>query len=165
MTLIHYNDVIMGLKSPANDCLRHRLIRSRSKKTSNLRVTGLCAGNSPVTGEFLTQMLSDAEDVSVLWRHHIMCKNTDSYAGRGSILTIRLPETSFTYRDNQLLTPGNAWVRSQHCGYWCPGAEAPDHQNLQCWLNIHCIGAVSYKNIAHTVNSIRKWNHILKKMT
>ena len=23
----------------------------------------------------------------------------------------------------------------------------------------------SYKNIAHKVNSIRKWNHILKKMT
>ena len=26
--------------------------RRRSKKTSKLRVTGLCAGNSPVTGEF-----------------------------------------------------------------------------------------------------------------
>ena len=58
---------------------------------------------------------------------------------------------------------GNAWVRSQHCGYWCPGAKAPGHQYPQCWLNIHCIGPVPYKNIAHKVNSIRKWNHILKK--
>ena len=34
------------------DCLLNRLSRHRSKKTSKLRVTGLCAGNSPVTGEF-----------------------------------------------------------------------------------------------------------------
>ena len=35
-----------------HDCLLNRLIRRRSKKTSKLRVTGLCAGNSLVTGEF-----------------------------------------------------------------------------------------------------------------
>ena len=34
------------------DCLLNRLFRRRSKNTSKLRVTGLCAGNSPVTGEF-----------------------------------------------------------------------------------------------------------------
>ena len=34
-------------------CLLNRLVRRRSKKTSKLRVTGLCAGgNSPGTGEF-----------------------------------------------------------------------------------------------------------------
>ena len=57
----------------------------------------------------------------------------------------------------------NTCVCSQHCGYWCPGAKAPDNQYPQCWLNIHCIEPVSYKNIAHKVNSIRKFNHILKK--
>ena len=31
-----------------HDCLLNRLFRRRSKKTSKLRVTGLCAGNSPV---------------------------------------------------------------------------------------------------------------------
>ena len=30
-----------------HDCLLNRLFRRRSKKTSNLRVTGLCVGNSP----------------------------------------------------------------------------------------------------------------------
>ena len=35
-----------------NDCLLNRLFRSRSKKTSKLRVTGLCAGNSQGSGEF-----------------------------------------------------------------------------------------------------------------
>ena len=35
-----------------HDCLLNRLFRHRWKKTSKLRVTGLCAGNSPVTSEF-----------------------------------------------------------------------------------------------------------------
>ena len=40
------------------------LFRRSSKKTSKLRVTGLCEGNSPVTGEFPTQKASNAETVS-----------------------------------------------------------------------------------------------------
>ena len=39
-------------------------------KTSKLRVTGLCVGNSPVTEEFPAQMASNAENVSIWWRHH-----------------------------------------------------------------------------------------------
>ena len=35
-----------------------------------LRVTGLCVGNSPGTGEFPEQMASNAENVSISWRHH-----------------------------------------------------------------------------------------------
>ena len=52
------------------DCLLNRLFRHRSKKTSKLRVTGLCAGNSPEAGEFPAQMASNAENVSIWWRHH-----------------------------------------------------------------------------------------------
>ena len=52
-----------------HDWLLKRSFRRRSKKTK-LRVTGLCAGNSPVTGEFPAQMASNAEDVSIWWRHH-----------------------------------------------------------------------------------------------
>ena len=37
-------------------CLFNCLLRRRSKETSKLCVTGLCAGNSPVTGEFPAQM-------------------------------------------------------------------------------------------------------------
>ena len=58
------------------DCLLNRLFRRRSKKTSKLRVTGLCPGNSPGTGEFPAQMASNAENVSIWWRHHgsiILC--------------------------------------------------------------------------------------------
>ena len=55
-----------------HDCLLIRSFRRRSKKTSKLRITGLCAGNSPVTGEFPAQMASNAENVSIWWRHHVM---------------------------------------------------------------------------------------------
>ena len=34
-------------------------------KTPKLRVTGLCVGNSPGTGEFPAQMASNAENVSM----------------------------------------------------------------------------------------------------
>ena len=54
-----------------HDCLLNRLFRRRSKKASKLRVTGLCEGNSGVTGEFPTQRASNAESVSIWWRHHI----------------------------------------------------------------------------------------------
>ena len=51
-------------------CLLNRLFGRTSKKTPKLRVTGLCAGNSPGTGEFPAQMASYAENVSIWWRHH-----------------------------------------------------------------------------------------------
>ena len=41
--------------------------RHRSKKTSKLRVTGLCEENSPLTGEFPAQRASNAENVSIWW--------------------------------------------------------------------------------------------------
>ena len=53
-----------------HDWLLKRLFTRRSKKTSKLRVTGLCEGNSPVTCEFPAQRASNAENVSIRWRHH-----------------------------------------------------------------------------------------------
>ena len=44
--------------------------RCKSKTTSKLSVTGLCEGNSLVTGEFPAQRVSDTENVSIWWRHH-----------------------------------------------------------------------------------------------
>ena len=60
-------------------CLLNRLFRRRSKKTSKLRVTGLCAGNSPGTGELPAQMASYAENVSIWWRHHVMLVASGSW--------------------------------------------------------------------------------------
>ena len=54
-----------------HDCLLKRLFRRGSKKTSKPRVTGLCEGYSPGTGEFPAQMASNAENVSIWWLHHV----------------------------------------------------------------------------------------------
>ena len=54
-----------------HDCLLNSLFGRRSKKTSKFRVTGLCVRNSPGTGEFPAQMASNAENVSIWWRHHV----------------------------------------------------------------------------------------------
>ena len=54
-----------------HDCLLKPSSRHRSKKTSKRRVAGLCAGNSPVASQFPAQMTSNAENVSIWWRHHI----------------------------------------------------------------------------------------------
>ena len=64
-----------------HDCLLNRLFGRRSKKTSKLRVTGLCVGNSPGTGEFPAQMASNAENVSIWWRHHV----TYVWVARGAL--------------------------------------------------------------------------------
>ena len=48
-------------KHQHNDCLLNRLFRHSSKKTSKLRVAGLCDGNSPVTGEFPIQRACNTE--------------------------------------------------------------------------------------------------------
>ena len=50
-----------------HDCLLNRLFRSRSRKTSKLRVTGLCAGNSRTKGK----LRGKCENVSIWWRHHV----------------------------------------------------------------------------------------------
>ena len=50
------------------DCLFNRLLRRRSKKASKLRVTGLGEGNSSMTA----QGASNAENVSIWWRHHVI---------------------------------------------------------------------------------------------
>ena len=75
-TLQWRHDGSDGFLNPqSHDCLLNRLFRCRSKKTPKLRVTGLCAGNSPVTGELPAQMASNAENVSIRWRHHDTCSS------------------------------------------------------------------------------------------
>ena len=62
-----------GVSNQQHDnCLLNRLFRRRPTRTSKLRITGLCAGNSPVTGEFPAQGANNAENVSIWWRHHAL---------------------------------------------------------------------------------------------
>ena len=69
----HHNerDGVSNHRQP-RDCLFDRLFRRKSKETSKPRVTGLYEWNSPVTGEFPAQRASNAETVSIWWRHHVL---------------------------------------------------------------------------------------------
>ena len=69
-----YNERTVISNQQPHDCLLNRLFGRISKKPSKLRVTGLCAGNSPVIGEFPAQKASNAENVSIWWRHHHMTR-------------------------------------------------------------------------------------------
>ena len=60
-------------------CLLNRLLRPRSKKTSKLRVTGLCKEKPLVTGGFPSQRASKAENISIWWRHHEGSCRNDSF--------------------------------------------------------------------------------------
>ena len=68
----HCNDVTMGLQSPASRLFTQPFIQAQIKETTKLRVTGLYAENSPVTGEFPAHRASNAENVSIWWRHHVL---------------------------------------------------------------------------------------------
>ena len=70
--------------------LLNGLFRRRSKLTSKLRVTGLCAGNSPVTGEFPAQKASNAENVSNWWRHHDIIEYITPSDQSGPYLCVRI---------------------------------------------------------------------------
>ena len=86
-------------------CLLNRLFRCRSKKTSKPRVTGLCAGNSPGTGEFPAQMASYAENVSIWWRHHALTERWClSHVLQGSSWSV----TKIIWENVFILT--NAWA-------------------------------------------------------
>ena len=74
------------------DCLLNRLFGYRSKKTSKRSVTGHCAGNSPGTGEFPAQMTSNAENVSIWWRHHA--------SPRENVPSAKLPQMRMSSRGN-----------------------------------------------------------------
>ena len=65
---IHYNDVIMATIASQITSLTivySTVYSGADQKTSKLRVTGLCDGNSPLTGEFPAQRASNAENVSI----------------------------------------------------------------------------------------------------
>ena len=70
----HYGDVAMGAitsQITSVSIVFSTVCLCTDKKKSKPRVTGLCAGNSPGTGEFPAQKASNAENVSIWWRHHV----------------------------------------------------------------------------------------------
>ena len=98
-----------------HQCLINRSFGRRSNKTSKLRVTGLCVGNSPGTGEFPAQMASNAENLSIAWRHHVTV-DSNSAAEDGSVRLCNVHNGIVTWK----CFP-HYWslVLSEVKGHWC----------------------------------------------
>ena len=94
----------MGAIASQNTSLAivYSTVYSDADQRKHLRVTGLCVGNSPGTCEFPAQMVSNAENVSIWWRHHgIVCKLLTAlphWLQRGNIGTYE-PEAAVKGRD------------------------------------------------------------------
>ena len=95
-------------------CLLNRLFGRRSKKTSKLRVTGLCMGNSPGTGEFPAQMASNAENVSIWWRHYAG-ESVPEWLEKKWFITVVYKLWSISYRINSsvLSLRHNQWQETE----------------------------------------------------
>ena len=109
----HYNDVIMG--AMASQIISLTIVYSTiysgaDQITSKLRVTGLCVGNSPGTGEFPAQMASNAENVSMWWRHHVLT----TYV-HGDELKIAVPGGIVHHDAENTILSWNLPTCWQHC--------------------------------------------------
>ena len=88
---VHYNDVEMGVKASqiTNLTIVYSIVVSgadQGKHQSSASLAFVWGINSPVTGEFPTQRASDAENVSIWWRHHGYNIWHGSYLGQYHVL-------------------------------------------------------------------------------
>ena len=137
-------------------CLLNRLFRRRSKKTSKFHVTGLCAGNSPVTGGFPAQKASNAEKISIWWRHH------DIY------LSVGIPPCSHGLR------PGISYWTVHACSYIiavrvrprskgirpCPPRQKPTSES---WHLVEMCMVKCHQSIRRDLIVHFEWRHLANK--
>ena len=131
-------------------CLPNRLFRCRSKETSKLCVTALCAGNSPGTDEFPAQMASNVENVSIWWRHHVSVMPLSSLSMRnlGRQLCFHFNTLWLGYATQW----HNCWSTLAHVTVCCDGTKLLK----QCWLVIK--GALWHLPKSNFTRSIHKLN-------
>ena len=105
------------------DSLLNCLLRRRLKKTSKLRITGLCEENPPVTSVFPSQRASNADNVSIWWRHR---ENFGIFPGSVQKMSLLINHTMFLlagyrlfliYPDTEALGEvQNRWTEKEHWG-------------------------------------------------
>ena len=147
-------------------CLLNRLFRRKSKKTSKLRLTGLCAGNSPGTGEFPAQMASYAENVSIWWRHHaytfyyqfIFTHGSAFVALTSSIHAYRLRQWDHSFENGNTLTncPTTVYKNDDSDAQMALGKSEPHEDNSSATKYIirHYMHLVVVKHSAFKIRMI-----------
>ena len=128
--ICHCNAVIMSAVAS------HSMVwsRCRSKKTSKLRDHGLCERNSPVTSEFPAQRASNAENVSIWWRHH-------GYSSFLRLQSVTVLLVTFTAVLRHIKSAGqchrlmNAWhIVATSTVYWCIASKLKALRNFY-WMS------------------------------
>ena len=142
-------------------CLFNGLFRCRSKKTLKLRVTGLCAGNSPVTSKFPSQMTSNAKNVSIWWHHHDFIKYTDQHIQnrstkkldwhKGATWLIHERNTPST---NQVTKP---WTHLQNILVW---NEYLIQLHVGCMMKTDCTTVADFPEPKFKINHIFLYQEI-----
>ena len=133
-----------------HDCLLNCLCRS--KKISKLCVTGLCVGNSPVTGEFPTQRASNTGDPL----HSRALAHS-----RAPLFTQPCPHCSHSR------APGEQWARLcvftlQGCvqaARLCRGSPVSNTESVSIWWRHHEYGC------SRQFNKGDQWSVLLWKLT
>ena len=124
----------------------------RSKKTSKHRVTALCAGNSPGTGEFPAQMASNAKMFPF-----------DDVIMNGVLFEPQVPISSTTFRSNYPQTRFNSlWPSDAIWGHRTGsvnGLTTLMHDLNQCWLIISKVPWQSSESITmRRFEHANRWN-------
>ena len=124
-------------------CLLNRLFRRRSKKTSKLRVTGLCVGNSPEPVNSphkgpVTRKIFPFDDVIMMTR---------TWTGN-----VRLVFHRYQLNTDDLWEPGDNTVVSLLMSQWQPGSRLwsncffmlPKHLVIRHFTKMHFLGNFFY---------------------
>ena len=138
-------------KHQPHDCLLNRLFRRRSKKTSKLRVTGLCEGNSPVTGEFPAQRASNAENDSIWWRHHASKFLHYKPQQHGLVLDVNWQVINISVLGTVMVCLN--WIM-YFKGFWLKLIKFAN------WVKqsyVISIGYVSFKTMVHITSNMHNW--------
>ena len=75
----------------------------------------ICAGNSPVPGEFPAQMASNAENVCISWRHHEMYWVVPKWIEHITTNVSNGYEINWIHRHNRQITKNMGTFQKKHC--------------------------------------------------
>ena len=141
MTDIHYSDVIMCAIAPKMTSLTivYSIVYSGAdQRNIKLRATGLCAGNSPVTGEFPTQMASNAENASIWSRHHVNIVYSSILSRSLTVFKVRTCMTNYIrHAWAEIWLPIHALITHKLCSWLAPSQwETSLHSLSLVWANL-----------------------------
>ena len=131
--------------------------RRRSKKTSKFRVTGLCAGNSPVTGEFPAQMASNAGNVSIWWRHRVMLFSKKLFVKLRTTTPMIIIWGKVVFWTSKFCVTGLCAGNSPVTGEF-PAQRDSDEENVSIWSRHHVDPGISALPTEHDDVQARKPN-------